>query len=111
MSEPRRDCYLPPATGGEVAGAFDAAMTRLCEVHNFSTMDPPALLHELASLIAEGQARVAQAVIEARGHGLSWSQVGDCLGVTRASAWQRYSALVAESDPLISPLAARRFSI
>ncbi len=93
MTQSRRAQYLAPATSAEVSAAFDGAVARLCEVHNFSTLDPAALLHVLTSLIAEGEARIGLAVSDARASGLSWSQIGDLLGVTRASAWQRYSDL------------------
>ena len=47
-------------------------------------------LHLFASLAAETSSRLPQAVADARAYGLSWAQVADLLGVTRASAWERY---------------------
>ncbi len=74
-----------------MAGAFDGAVARLCEVHNFSALDPGALLHVLTSLIAEGEARIGLAVSDARTFGLSWSQIGDLL---RRNPGQRLAALL-----------------
>jgi hypothetical protein len=48
-------------------------------------------VHFLASLIAEAQHRLPLAVADARDQDYSWAQIADLLGVTRASAWQRYA--------------------
>ena len=45
----------------------------------------------LTSLIAQTQRLLPPAVAEARDQQCSWAQIGDLLGVTRASAQQRYS--------------------
>lgn len=48
-------------------------------------------LHLVASLAAEMKVRLAQAVEKSRQEGLSWAEIADLLGVTRASAWQRFA--------------------
>jgi hypothetical protein len=54
--------------------------------------DASADLHVLTSLIKEAESRIARAVADARDQEYSWAEIADLLGVTRASAWQRYAA-------------------
>lgn len=89
--EPRRDHYMAPATDEATATAFDAAVERFNNTTGFSPDDPAAMLHLLACLLAEASSRLPGAVAEARRYGLSWAEVADLLGVTRASAWQRFA--------------------
>jgi DNA-directed RNA polymerase specialized sigma24 family protein len=89
--EPRRSCYLAPATGEDTAVAFDAAIGSLYAAKGFVEGDVAGRLHLVASLLAEACSRLPGAVAEARAEGLSWAEVADLLGVTRASAWQRYA--------------------
>jgi len=42
-------------------------------------------------LIDEATRRLSGAVARARGQDYSWAEIADLLGVTRASAWQRYA--------------------
>ena len=44
----------------------------------------------------EGQDRMADLVIRARREGASWEAIGQVLGVSRQSAWERYSPLLGE---------------
>ena len=53
--------------------------------------DAGAELHLLASLIAETERRLPLAVAGARDQELSWAEIGDLLGTTRAAAWQRFA--------------------
>ena len=50
-----------------------------------------AHLSDLASASAELEERLAAAVNEARLVDATWEQIGLALGVTRQSAWQRFS--------------------
>jgi len=93
MSEPRRDHYVAPATGADSQGALDAAVEFLSAARNLDAPDPAATVHLVASLIAEARARLPRAVRQARDYGCSWAEIADLLGVTRASAWQRYASL------------------
>jgi hypothetical protein len=63
----------------------------LMTARDFDDGDPAALVHVLASLAWQLDGRLALAVADARRWGCSWAEVADLLGVTRASAWQRYA--------------------
>jgi DNA-directed RNA polymerase specialized sigma24 family protein len=91
MTEPRRDHYIAPDTGADTAAAIAAAIKSLAAARNFEDPDATITLHLLASLLAHAQARLPQAVTDARNQGCSWAEIADLLGVTRASAWQRYA--------------------
>ncbi len=91
MRESHRACYLAPATGTDTAAVIDAAIDRLGELRDLpQPRDASASLHLLASLIAEATRRLPQGVADVRDEQCSWAQVGDLLGVTRASAQQHY---------------------
>ncbi len=51
-------------------------------------------LHVLASLIAQAQALLPDAVAEAREHGFYWSEIASELGTTTSAARHRYIAAV-----------------
>lgn len=51
-----------------------------------------AHLSNLASASAELDERLASCVGEARSVEATWEQIGQALGVTRQSAWQRFSS-------------------
>ncbi|MGC8628324.1 MAG: hypothetical protein ACP5VR_12395, partial [Acidimicrobiales bacterium] len=65
--------------------------------------DAAGRLHLLASLLAEASSRLAGAVAQARAEGLSWAEVADLLGVTRASAWQHYASHCLPGGPAEEP--------
>ena len=91
MSDSRRGHYLAPATGQDSSEALDAAAAVLARRRGLDgPADASVRLHLLVSLVAEAQSRLPAAVAEARAERCSWSQVADLLGVSRASAWQRY---------------------
>ena len=52
--------------------------------------DSPVRLHALASLIAQAQQLLPQAVHDARDQELTWVQIGELLGITAATAARRY---------------------
>jgi hypothetical protein len=108
MSEPRRDHYVAPATGADTQAALDAAVKLLSADRDLDTPDPAATVHLVASLIAEAQARLPRAVRQARDYGCSWAEIADLLGVTRASAWQRYASPELSPGPARSNRAANR---
>ena len=90
-SSPRRGRYLPPEQGNGTAAALDAALEGLGRSRGLWPGDASATLHLLASPGAEVGPRFPQAVADARAEGLSWAEVADLLGTTRASAWERYA--------------------
>lgn len=92
MREPRRDHYLPPTVGEDSEIVLEAAIESLASVRGMGfNGDAATTLHLLASLIAEAQQRLPRAVADARDQDCSWAEIADLLGVTRASAWQRYA--------------------
>jgi len=92
MTEPRRDHYLPPTVGEDSQVVLDAAIDSLGKLPGFGLNgDAATTLHVLASLIAEAHQRLPRAVADARDQDCSWAEIADPLGVTRASAWQRYA--------------------
>ena len=100
MTEPRRDHYLPPSVDDATEAALDAAVVALGELRGFGRCHDGATgLHLLASLIAEAERRLGAAVADARGQGCSWAQIADLLGVTRASAWQRFAGQAEATPP------------
>lgn len=99
MREPRRDHYLAPAVGDDTEAVVDAAVDSLAGLRGLGGRgDATAGLHLLASLVAETARRLPGAVADARGQGCSWAQIGDLLGVTRASAQQRYGDTAAPGE-------------
>lgn len=91
MKESRRDHYRAPATDADSHAAVQAAIESLGAARNLDTDDTGSRLHLLASLLAQAQLVVPRAVNQAREQDLSWAEIADLLGVTRASAWQRYA--------------------
>ncbi|MGH7511264.1 MAG: hypothetical protein ACREMZ_17700 [Gemmatimonadales bacterium] len=92
MREPRRDHYLPPTIGEDSEVVLAAAIDSLGRVRGMGLNgDAATTLHLLASLIAQAQQRLPRAVADARDQDCSWAEIADLLGVTRASAWQRYA--------------------
>ncbi|MGH2836400.1 MAG: hypothetical protein ACRDKD_09315 [Solirubrobacteraceae bacterium] len=96
MRAPRRDRYIAPCADADTGRVVDAALESLRVARSFGRDDPAASLHLLTSLLVEVQGRLAEFVAAARDQGCSWAEVADLLGVTRASAWQRYSDVVAD---------------
>lgn len=91
MREPRRNHYIAPVANDETVVALDDAIDTLRRTRSFQPDDPGVTLHLLASIITETQQRLPEAVANARDHGYSWAEIAELLGVTRASAWQRYA--------------------
>jgi hypothetical protein len=91
MTESHRDHYLAPATGADTSQALDGAIAHLAALRYWTgPADATVALHLLASLHAETSKRLPDLVAQARTQGCSWAQIADLLGVTRASAWQRF---------------------
>ena len=90
MREPRRDHYIAPSTGADSRSALDTALDELAAARNLDTTDAATAVHLLASLAAETDARFSEMIANARKDGCSWAEIADLLGVTRASAWQRW---------------------
>jgi hypothetical protein len=52
--------------------------------------DSAVRLHALASLLAQAQALLPEAVTQARDQDLTWDQIGQLLGLTGSAAARRY---------------------
>jgi hypothetical protein len=104
MREPRRDHFVAPVTDEDSRAVLDSAIAALGTLRGLEWGgDAGATLHLLASLVAEANARVPRAVADARDQEYSWAQVADLLGVTRASAWQRYAGRTARDRGPLEP--------
>ncbi len=104
MREPRRDHYIAPTTGHDSERILDAAIESLGTVRGLEWVgDAGATLHLLISLTAEAERRLPRAVADARDQDYSWAQIADLLGVTRASAWQRYAGRSAQQRTPLDP--------
>lgn len=91
MSSSHRDRYIEPAVGADSVEAVDAAVEMLGVARGFGgDVDATVRLHLLVSLAREVEQRLAGSVAAAREQGCSWAAIGDLVGVTRASAWQRF---------------------
>jgi hypothetical protein len=92
MTDPRRDHWFPPTIGADSDHVLDVAIASLAKLRGLAWHgDAGTTLHLLASLIDQAQARLPRAVDDTRDQGCSWAEIADLLGVTRASAWQRYA--------------------
>jgi hypothetical protein len=104
MTEPRRDHYIEPATVEDSEAVLDAAIESLGTIRGLEWVgDAGATLQLLASLLAEARSRLPRAVADAKDQDYPWGQVAELLGVTRASAWQRYPGRTAQSRTPLDP--------
>jgi hypothetical protein len=102
MRESRREHYLAPSAGDDSEAVLEAAIDSLATSRGLLPLgDASVELHLLVSLMVEAERRLPRAVADARDQECSWAQIGDLLGVTRASAWQRYGGhTVRDRTPL-----------
>ena len=80
-----------PATGQDSLQVLDEAIDQLARLRTpYWLGDSAVRLHTLASLIAQAENLLPQAVHDARDQELSWAQIGELLGTTAATATRRY---------------------
>ena len=91
MRETRRNHYLAPASGDDAEAVLEDALVTLGTQRQLWPGDAGVILHLLTSFTAQTERRLPQAVADARDQGYSWAEIADLLGVTRASAWQRFA--------------------
>lgn len=92
MSAPRRTEHIGPRPGHDTERILEAAIETLGKVRGLPWLgDSGTTLHLIASLMIEAERRLPRAVADARDQEYSWAEIADLLGVTRASAWQRYA--------------------
>ena len=87
-----RPGQLPaPSTGPDSRQILSQAAHSLAQARTpYWLGDSGVRLHALASLIAQAQQLLPQAVHDARDQELTWSQVGELPGITAATAARRY---------------------
>lgn len=104
MREPRRDHWQPPTAGDDTERVLGDAVASLAALRGLGVEgDAATTLHLLASLIAQAERRLPQAVADARDQTCSWAEIADLLGVTRASAWQRFAGRTATNAKPLDP--------
>jgi hypothetical protein len=87
-----RPGQLPaPAIGQDSLQILNEAIDRLAALRTpYWLGDSTVRLHALASLIAQAQQLLPQAVHDARDQELTWTQIGELTGTTAATAARRY---------------------
>ena len=104
MRAPRRDHYLAPAPDDAAEAAFEQAIEQLGKARDMNpTGDPATRLHLIASLLAQAEPIVLRTVADAHTQRCSWAEIADLLGVTRASAWQRFANRIGHDHPATGP--------
>ena len=87
-----RPGQLPaPITGDDSLAVLTDAIDHLAQLRTAYWLGDSAVhLHPLASLIAQAEQLLPQAVCDARDQELTWTQIGELLGTTAATAARRY---------------------
>jgi hypothetical protein len=87
-----RPGQLPaPATGDDSLAIISEAIDSLARQRTpYWFGDSAVHLHALASLIAQAQQLLPEAVHDARDQELTWAQIGELLNTTAATAARRY---------------------
>jgi hypothetical protein len=80
-----------PVTGDDSRQVLSEAADHLARLRTVYWLGDSAVrLHALASLIAQAQQLLPQAVHDAPDQELTWTQIGELLGTTSATAARRY---------------------
>lgn len=87
---PGCDRTAHPYLGEETLALVEDAVASLVCLRGSGVGDAGAALSALASLIAEAQARLPDAVADARDGDYTWSEIATRLAVTAATARRRY---------------------
>jgi hypothetical protein len=87
-----RPGQLPaPTTGDDTLAVLNNAVDQLARLRTAYWLGDSAVqLHALTSLIAQATQLLPQAVHDARDQELTWTQIGELLGTTAATAARRY---------------------
>ena len=87
-----RPGQLPaPAPGDDTPQILSEAIDSLARQRTPCWLGDSAVhLHALASLIAQAQQLLPQAIRDARDQELTWTQIGELLGTTATTAARRY---------------------
>ena len=96
----RRNHWLTPAIGTDSDQVLDTAIENLAVHRNFPAFaDIGTTMHLVASLAQQTEQRLNQLVADARNENYSWAEIGDLLGITRSSAWQRHAHQLHSTHP------------
>ena len=89
---PARPGQLPaPATGADSLGVLNQAIDDLARLRTPYWLGDSAIrLHAPASLIAQADQLLPQAVHDARDQELAWAQISELLNITASAAARRY---------------------
>lgn len=79
-----------PRVGLDTFVVMDHAVVALADRRFMATLDAPAQLHLLASLLAQAESLLGEQVAAGRANGMSWTVIGRLLGITATVARQRY---------------------
>jgi hypothetical protein len=102
MSDPRRAHPDRVVLDDDSAQVLEAAVYQLSSYRSPMGLGDAALrVHVLATLIAQADALLADAVVDARDQDHPWSDVAGQLGVTADTARRRYSHHHRTRSPLI----------
>jgi ClpX C4-type zinc finger len=74
-----------------VYGIKPQGVVRMQEVQQPTDEELLALLPKVSSAIAQPERQLALLVHMARARGITWARIGAALGMTRQSAWERFS--------------------
>jgi hypothetical protein len=87
-----RPGQLPaPATGDDSLDILSQAIESLAQLRTAYWLGDSAVhLHALANLIAQAEQLLPRAVHDARDQELTWTQIGELLNTTAATAARRY---------------------
>jgi hypothetical protein len=87
-----RPGQLPaPTAAPDSLQVLDEAIDQLARLRTpYWLGDSAVRLHALASLIAQAQQLLPQAIHDARDQELTWAQIGELTGTTPATAARRY---------------------
>jgi hypothetical protein len=89
-----RTGQLPaPVTGDDSLQVLNEAIDQLARLRTaYWPGDSAVHLHALASLIAQAQQLLPQAVHQARDQELTWAQIGELLGTSAATTARRHQS-------------------
>jgi hypothetical protein len=83
--------FVTPATGDDSLQVLTEAIDHLARLRTpYWLGDSAVRLHALASLIAQAEQLLPQAIHDARDQELTWTQIGELLNTTPATAARRY---------------------
>jgi hypothetical protein len=89
---PGCDRTVHPAIDGDTLALIEQAVESLVCLRGSGRGDAGAALSCLASLIAEAQARLPDAVADARDGDYTWAEIATRLAITTSTARRRYGA-------------------